>query len=64
MISLAIDIGNTMTHFGVIEDREIIFSSKVLTSDLDRPPITELSRYDCRYAGISSVVPNKNNKTI
>jgi len=64
MISLAIDIGNTMTHFGVIEDREIIFSSKVLTSDLDRPPITELSRYDCRYAGISSVVPNKNSKTI
>ena len=64
MKSLAIDIGNTMTHFGVVEDRKIIFSSKVLTSNLDRAPITELSSYGCIRAGISSVVPNKNKKMI
>ena len=64
MQTLAIDIGNTTAHFGVIQDNEVIFSSKVLTSNLYKSPLSKLKKYNFKTIGISSVVPSKNNEVL
>tara|TARA_B100000945_G_C20298968_1_gene557039 strand:- start:190 stop:912 length:723 start_codon:yes stop_codon:yes gene_type:complete len=64
MQTLVIDIGNTTAHFGVIEDNEVVVSSKVLTSSLQKSPLSELRKYNFKAIGISSVVPSRNHEIL